>query len=70
MSVVEIIAEVGSIETGYARRSSCTWLMFAERERAEATAPSVVVEDLPPRECLGWRGAKPAAGRDSLQRRQ
>ena len=33
-------------------------------------APSVVVEDLQPRECLGWRGAKPAAGRDSLQRRQ
>ena len=28
------------------------------------------VEGLQTRECSGWRGAKPAAGRDSLQRRQ
>jgi|ERR1700730_9706518 hypothetical protein len=46
-------------------------LAYVRREeRAEATAPSVVVEGLQPRECLGWRGAKPDAGRDSLQRRQ
>ena len=25
-----------------------------------------IVEGLQPRVCLGWRGAKPAAGRDSL----
>ena len=53
-----------------ATKRGCRLAYVRREESAEATAPSAAVEGLQPRECLAWRGAKPAAGRDSLQRRQ
>ena len=53
---------------GYAQHTARIKIAVDPPDSLNAGGKSV--EGLPPRECSGWRGAKPVAGRDSLQRRQ